>query len=97
MNLFIRALVGALLATGLAAVGTATAVMDLDTAASYFGKRDGVWGMRMSPDGTKVSFLRNHAEDFPIAMVIDLTTGKPKLILASDQKKGMYLERCRWA
>lgn len=85
------------LAVILTSARPSSAVMDLDTAASYFGKLSGVWGMRMSPDGQKVSFLRNHSDDFPIAMVIDLTTGKPSMVAASDPKKGMYVERCRWA
>lgn len=92
-----RVLPGVMLAIALAGAGTASAVMDLDTAASYFGKRSGVWGMRMSPDGSKMSFLRNHPEDFPIAMVIDLETGKANPVLASDPKKGMYVEPCQWA
>jgi len=94
---WIRTLVASAGLLALLVAGNASAIMDLDTAASYFGKRSGVWGMRMSPDGTKMSFLRNHPDDFPIAMVVDLETGKPTLILASDASKGMYVERCTWA
>ena len=69
----------------------------LDTAAAWFGQQPAVWGMRMSPDAKKVSFLRSHPEGFPIAMVIDLSTGKGNLLLASDPKKQMDLVGCEWA
>ncbi len=75
----------------------ASAEMDVDTAASHFGQLPAVWGMRLSPDGQKVSLLRLHPEGFPIAMVIDLRTGKGGLILASDIDKSMDLEWCDWA
>ena len=75
----------------------ARAEMDLDTAASHFGQRPAVWSMRMSPDGQKVSLLRMHPEGLPIAMVIDLRTGKGGLILASDVDKEMDLVECDWA
>ncbi len=50
---WIRTLVASAGLLALVCAGNASAVMDLDTAASYFGKLSGVWGMRMSPDGTK--------------------------------------------
>ena len=75
----------------------ARAELDLDTSASLFGQRPAVWGMRLSPDGQKVSFLKVHPEGFPIAMVIDLQTGKGNLVLASDAKKGVDLTKCDWA
>ena len=73
------------------------AEMDVDTAASRFGQRPAVWGMHMSPDGQKASFLRMHPEGFPIAMVIDFETGKAGLILVSDVKKDLDLSWCIWA
>lgn len=78
-------------------VSGARAEMDGDAAAALFGRSPSISRMRLSPDGKKVSFLRAHAEGFPVAMVIDLETGKPKLVLSSDMKKNMFLQRCRWA
>ena len=53
--------------------------------------------MRLSPDGSKVSFLRNHPQGFPIAMVVDLKTGKGNHVVASDMGKQMFIDRCQWA
>lgn len=76
---------------------TLAEMLDPDTAASYFGQSPAVWGMRMSPDGKRVSFLKSHPQGFPIAMQIDLTTGKPNLVMSSDPKKGMDIAGCFWA
>ncbi len=73
------------------------AEFDVDTAAAFFGKKPAVWGMRLSPDGQRVSFLKHHKDDFPIAVVLDLTTGKANLIASSDKKKGVDIVRCEWA
>jgi len=53
--------------------------------------------MRLSPDGHRVSFLRQHSGDFPVAMVVDLRTGKANLFLASDPEKQMFINWCDWA
>ena len=82
---------------GLVGGAPAQAEMDGDAAAALFGRSPAISGMRLSPDGKKVSFLRAHAEGFPIAMVIDFETGKPKLVLSSDPKKNMFLRYCHWA
>ncbi len=91
------------LGAGVAAValvllaGAATAEIDLDTAASFFGKRPTARGMRMSPDGSKVVFLAQHPDDLTIAFVQDLEAGKGGIVAASDPKKGMHVTECRWA
>lgn len=86
-----------IVAAAVAGAGVGHAAMDPDTAASHFGQAPAVWGMRLSPDGHKVSFLKWHPEGFPIAVVIDLRTGKGGLALASDVKKEMDLVGCQWA
>lgn len=91
-----RALVFLVLASILSSEA-ARAELDVDTAAARFGARPAVWGMRLSPDGHKVVFLTRHPEGFPIALTLDLRVGKPQLILASDVKKQMDINWCRWA
>ena len=71
--------------------------VDIAKAASLFGRQPAVWGMRLSPDGHRVSFLQQHSDDFPVAMVVDLRTGKANLLLVSDLKKQMFIEWCDWA
>jgi len=55
-----------------------------------------LWNVRMSPDGTKVSFLQMHPDDLPILRVLDLTSGKANLALAST-RDGFDLQWCDWA
>ena len=55
-----------------------------------------LWGVRMSPDGSKVSFLQMHPEDLPILRVLDLTTGKVNIALASTTD-GFDIQWCDWA
>ena len=56
----------------------------------------GLWGVRMSPDGTKVSFLQMHPEDLSVLRILDLTTGEANLALAST-RDGFNLQWCDWA
>lgn len=71
--------------------------VDVAKAASLFGRQPAVWNLRMSPDGHRISFLKQHADDFPIAMVVDLRTAKANLLLASDPGKQMFIQWCDWA
>ncbi len=71
--------------------------VDAAKAASLFGRRPAVWGMSMSPDGSRVSFLQQHPDDFLVAMVVDLRTGKANLFLASDPDAPMFIDWCHWA
>ena len=75
----------------------AYAEVDVAKAASLFGRQPAVWRMRLSPDGYRVSFLQQHSGDFPVAMVVDLRTGKANLFLASDPEKQMFIQWCDWA
>jgi hypothetical protein len=56
-----------------------------DPLAVAFGTMPGLWGVRMSPDGSKVSFLQMHPEDLSVLTVLDLTTGAANLALASTR------------
>jgi len=56
----------------------------------------GLWGVRMSPDGSKVSLLQMHPTDLPILRVFDLATGKVNIALAST-KDGFDIRWCDWA
>jgi dipeptidyl aminopeptidase/acylaminoacyl peptidase len=73
-----------------------TPAASADPLAEAFGTQAALWGVSLSPDGTKVSFLQMHASDTPIAVVVDLVTGKPTLVLASDKGK-FDIYKCGWA
>jgi hypothetical protein len=66
-----------------------------DPLAVAFGTMPGLWVVRMSPDGAKVSFLQMHPEELPILRVLDLTTGEANLALAST-RDGFNLQWCDW-
>jgi dipeptidyl aminopeptidase/acylaminoacyl peptidase len=55
-----------------------------------------LWYVRLSPDGTKASFLQMHPEDLPILRVVDLATGKANIAMAST-KDGFDIRWCDWA
>jgi dipeptidyl aminopeptidase/acylaminoacyl peptidase len=67
-----------------------------DPLAVAFGTMPALWGVRMSPDGSKISFLQMHPEDLSVLTVLDLTTGEASLALASTQD-GFNLQWCDWA
>jgi len=68
-----------------------------DPLAVAFGTRPALWGVRLSPDGTKVSFLQMHPEDLSVLTIFDLATGKANMALASTRKDGFELQWCDWA
>lgn len=55
-----------------------------------------LWDVGISPDGSKASLLQMHPEDLPILTILDLTTGKANLALASTED-GFEIQWCRWA
>jgi dipeptidyl aminopeptidase/acylaminoacyl peptidase len=88
-----RALVSsALVCVSVAASNAATP----DPLAVAFGTMPGLWDVRISPDGTKVSFLQMHPEDLSVLRILDLTTGEANLALAST-RDGFNLHWCSWA
>jgi len=67
-----------------------------DPLAVEFGTMPALWGVRLSPDGTKVSFLQMHPEDLSVLTIFDLVTGKANMALAST-RDGFDLQWCDWA
>ncbi|MBW2541738.1 MAG: S9 family peptidase [Deltaproteobacteria bacterium] len=91
--LAIRALISsALLCVSVVAQSAA----ELDPLAVAFGTMPALWGARISPDGSMVSFLQMHSEDLSVLGVLDLTTGKSNIALAST-RDGFNLQWCDWA
>jgi dipeptidyl aminopeptidase/acylaminoacyl peptidase len=64
--------------------------------ARLFGTLPSVSGMRLSPDGGKISFVRQHTTDRPIALVFDLVSGEGNVVLASEGSD-LELSWCDWA
>jgi len=88
-----RALVSsALLCVSVAASNAAAP----DPLAVAFGTMPGLWGVRLSPDGSKASFLQMHPQDRSVLRVLDFTTGEVTLTLAST-RDGFNLQWCNWA
>jgi len=88
-----RALVSsALLCVSVAASNAAAP----DPLAVAFATIPGLWDVRISPDGTKVSFLQMHPEDLAVLRIYDLTTGEANLALASTRDR-FDLQWCNWA
>lgn len=75
---------------------SATGVMKLSEAAEAFGSRPGVWRMRLSPDGQRVSFLVEHSSGIPVAMVHDLRRNNPRSVLASEKDGRLNIQWCDW-
>jgi len=68
-----------------------------DPLAEAFGRMPDVWGLRLSPDGSKVSMLHQHEEaDFPVLIIYDVASQTGEMILAS-QKDKFWIDWCDWA
>jgi dipeptidyl aminopeptidase/acylaminoacyl peptidase len=67
-----------------------------DPLAVAFGTRPALWGVQLSPDGSKISFLQMHSQDLAILTVLDLTTEKANVALASTPD-GFDIQWCDWA
>jgi hypothetical protein len=80
----------------LCVAAVASSAASPDPLAVAFGTMPELWGVRMSPDGSKVSLLQMHPNDLPILRVFDLTTGKVNIALAST-KDGFDIQWCDWA
>ncbi len=68
---------------------------DVNPLAVGFGKTPQLWGVRISPDGSKLSFIHMAETGFPVAYVMPFG-GDPKPVVAS--KPRMFdVNWCRWA
>ena len=67
-----------------------------DPLAVAFGTMPALWNVQLSPDASKVAFLQMHPEDLPILVILDLSSGKANLALAST-KDGFDIQWCDWA
>lgn len=63
--------------------------------AAVFGKVPQVWGARLSPDGSRTSFLHMHEADMPVALVLS-EDGEVQMIAASVRNR-FDITWCRWA
>lgn len=67
-----------------------------DPTAKLFGSHPDIRGVRLSPDGNKLSLLKTHPDGFTIAAVLNLQ--KPKFIAILNSKKDENeIQWCRWA
>jgi dipeptidyl aminopeptidase/acylaminoacyl peptidase len=65
--------------------------------AEAFGTLPFAYYTRLSPDGSKVSFLHHHADrDASVVIVFDLAQGKSRPVLASDPSNN-DITWCEWA
>jgi dipeptidyl aminopeptidase/acylaminoacyl peptidase len=69
---------------------------ETDPLAAKFGTLADVRGLRLSPDGTKISLIKWLDQDVPAAIVFDLTTHKGKTIALSKQGE-FRVTWCDWA
>lgn len=93
MRILFGKMAGLALATMVFLSGAAEAA---DKLAQAFGTEPSMWGLQLSPSGTKLSFLQMHSSGLPIAVVIDMATGKAHVALASIPKTA-DVTWCGWA
>ncbi len=67
-----------------------------DPTAVAFGTMPALWGVQISPDGSKIVLLKMHDQDLPVAIVFDFAGAKPRIVLASEKDR-FELEWCEWA
>ena len=66
-----------------------------DPAARLFGSHPDIRGVRLSPSGSKLSFLKTHPDGYSIASVLDLENPKMIAVLESEKDEN-DLAWCRW-
>jgi dipeptidyl aminopeptidase/acylaminoacyl peptidase len=64
--------------------------------AKLFGSHPDIRSVRLSPDGSKLLFLKTHPEGYSIVTVLDLTGPKLTGVINSDKDKN-DIQWCRWA
>lgn len=81
------------LMTAVALAGGAGAAPPVDLAAS-FGERPAAWGVAVSPDGNKISYLGALAGSGTGVVVADVKAGTTKVILTASAQLRPY--SCKW-
>ncbi|MBF8270860.1 MAG: Peptidase S9 protein, partial [Gammaproteobacteria bacterium] len=87
---------------GILAVGLITAAHATDgdlrsnPTAKLYGSHPDIRGVRLSPDGSKLSFLKTHPDGYTIVTVLDLAGPKLTGVINSD-KDINDIAWCRWA
>src|SRR5690606_14975569 len=61
-----------------------------------FGTAPVMWGLRLSPDGTKLSGIQMHPSGTTVAIVVDLAQGSSVAVLAG-RKDEFDIRGCDWA
>ncbi len=64
--------------------------------AQAFGSAPALWDPHLSPDGSKISFIRMHEQGATLGVVLDTVTGKVKVVIAGDRDK-FDITWCDWA
>lgn len=90
-----RFLVGILSLVLISVVHAGDGPLKSDPIATLFGSHPDIRGVRLSPDGSKLSFLKTHPDGYTIATVLDLTGPKLTGILNSDKDEN-DIQWCRW-
>src|SRR6185503_7827615 len=79
-------------------VGRAQDAADLKTTplAAAFGSAPAMWGVRLSPDGTKLSMIQMHSSGVTIARVVTFGSGQSDIVLAGKRDE-FEISWCDWA
>ncbi|HUF73320.1 MAG TPA: alpha/beta fold hydrolase [Gammaproteobacteria bacterium] len=64
--------------------------------AEAFGSAPLVRGLRLSPDGNRISFMQMHSDGYPLVNVYDITSGRVTTALAGE-RDGYDVSWCSWA
>jgi dipeptidyl aminopeptidase/acylaminoacyl peptidase len=64
--------------------------------AEAFGSAPLVRGVRLSPDGSRISFMQMHQDGYPLVNVFDITSGSVTPVLAGE-RNGYDISWCSWA
>ena len=67
-----------------------------DSLAKTFGTIASLWNVRLSQDGSKISFLQMHPKDYPVLRVFDIANREIKPVLSSVPNK-FDIAWCSWA
>lgn len=84
----------------LGAIGVASAdepgALLAEPLAAAFGAQPSVWGLRLSPDGTKLSFMHLNGPRQTAVSVLDLTDGSGTAVMGNDPDD-FEITWCDWA